>query len=480
MHFTKFYNDSVAHGLDAILAHDLCFLTLEYNSDDIDDEIYNKIILMHDAHVPNDIIYTVVHNSLDWHKRMDVSAFWRELGAWRNKIGWTREQIAHDIAKYNKNLQTRGAAEMSVNDAIRLLDGKFSHDFIMHIFEYTVNPNTPIDAMTVNAAAIDAVIWMQQDGWSETDISNALKSMVDGKPHLDLKRLARNIPNLLSIQTKKISGRDGTLKIKSSIDFLKYVNPVLKFFNDNFVQIQQLSKKYPDSDFDFAQAFYKLYVHERGWDAIAPRFIYNPTEDRKIGGFSPLGEIRLCKIDNRTEIVNAIVHELAHFEQYLMLVHTPDIGVTPFIKEAILQGVLTETGLYLDETQDRFVADSELYDEMDFPTKQILFKAGEKRYKNEFYYNVLKFPYKTITRDMPEYRTVSRLANDFIVAFNHNNRGNMRFVYSKLLSEQIAYTVGNAAGLLFDKIEKNANTLDRKALDKIVAKSIRTDTEHLL
>ena len=460
------------HNLDVDFLKELGFKSAKNGEGDIDDAVFDKVLLLAQNNVPKDVIRAVIDRSLDWRNHLDIPKFWHELGAWwRKKIDWNKNQIAQDIAEYHKNIRSQGEKELPLNTVLEIFEQhQFEHDFIIYILERIINPESPVQNMMVNAAAVDAIIWMYQDGWSKQDIKDALEYLTDSTPYTDLKKLAKFIPKQLKPNDKRVSGRDGTMKVSSSIDFIKYVNPVMDIMNKNSEKILAMSNKYKDSGVEFAKAFYKFYVHERGWDNVAPELVIDLDKNsRALGGFSVEGVVILRSCDTQETIVNTIVHELTHFEQYLMLIHSPDFGLGPYAKEHTLQAFLDAAQAYEEDGEERFVSDDDLWDEMDLPLKPIMFKVAKERFANEFYHKAMAFPYKKITKEMPEYKTVSELAKNTSCAYNRANRGNTRFIYYKTLVERMAYAVGNAASTMFHNMvnhqKGNVQTVDAPSRD---------------
>lgn len=456
-----------------------CMLTVnsietDINKIEIDDVVFDKILLMKKKNVPEEIIYIVIQNSLDWFNNLDVQKFWHELGAWSKKMGMTKEEIKQDIVNYQNNLRTK-VEKIPIVDAISRLEKLgLKRDFIVDkLLEYIVDSESienEVKDIYADNGVVDVVLRMQADGWAEKDIIQELKKQIDEKPGIDMSKLSRNLPQFI-INQRKVSAHDGTVKYTSRIDFLKYINPVLNFFNANADLILNLSNKYKDNNAEFARAFYDLYVKFRGWGVFAPRFKCESDEDisKFCGGFSREGYIVLKSLPNQEIIVNTIIHELMHFEQYLMLINT-DIGIIPFAKEHIMQQILRLSNTYQQyDNQERVVATGEDFGKFRPNDMPKFLDIAKKRLENDFYHNALKIPYEKITPESPKYKIAQQLADSFMITYNHDNRGNTRFVYPNLLAEQMALTVGNAGAVMFRNIIMHDKNKDIANLDKVLA-----------
>ena len=103
------------HNLDVDFLKELGFKSAKNGEGDIDDAVFDKVLLLAQNNVPKDVIRAVIDRSLDWRNHLDIPKFWHELGAWwRKKIGWNKNQIAQDIAEYNKNIRSQGEKELFV------------------------------------------------------------------------------------------------------------------------------------------------------------------------------------------------------------------------------------------------------------------------------------------------------------------------------------------------------------------------------
>ena len=437
----------------------------------IDINVFEKIALLAKHNVPEEVIYTVISQSLNWYDFLDVPKFWRELGVWAKKIDVSKEEIKQDILKY-KTASRREFATMPIVDAIRRLQKyKLDYDFIMDkLLDYIIDAKTvENDArdMRADAFVVDTIVRMWNSGWSQEDILRELNKQVDGKSGIDVKKFLRQLPKQLVVNKRKISARDGSVKYVSRIEFLKYINPVLKFFTENTDKIISVSNKYQDDIAGFTRAFYDLYVEYRGWGKFAPQFKLDLDEHvSRMAGFSPEGFVVVEHLSTQEMSVNTIIHELMHFEQYLMLINTADIGITPYVKEHIMNSMLTLSKSYENyDRLSRVVVGSGDFNDFPQDNMPMLMAVAEKRFKNEFYYNALKIPHKKITPESSEYVTVKKLADSFMTSYDHSNKGNNFFVYPNLFSEQMAFDVGNAGAVMFRNIimrnrENNENITD--------------------
>lgn len=439
----------------------------------IDTNVFEKIALLTKHNVPEEVIYTAISQSLNWYDFLDVPRFWRELGMWAKKIGVSKEEIKQDILKY-ETTSRREFATVPIVDAIRRLQkNNLDYDFIMDkLLDYIIDAKTAEnDArdMRADAFVVDTIMRMWNSGWSQEDILRELDKQVDGKPGIDVKKFLRQLPKQLVVNKRKISSRDGSIKYVSRIEFLKYVNPVLKFFTENTDKIISLSNKYQDDVAGFTRAFYDLYVEYRGWGKCAPQFKLDLDEHvSRTAGFSAEGLVIVQHLSTQEMSVNAIIHELMHFEQYLMLINTPDIGITPYVKKHIMDSMLTLSKSY--ENYDRLSrvvcvgADFNDFPRDDMP---MLMAVAEKRFKNEFYYNALKIPHKKITPESSEYVTVKKLADSVMTTYDTANSGNKFFVYQNLFSEQMAFDVGNAGAVMFRNIIMRNRGNDKNITDLV-------------
>lgn len=480
MKFGDFMGKLTRLGLNSHFVQKISYLLLRNTSDDeifdtiIDDAVFEKIELMRKNSVPDEIIWTALRNSLDWYNRLDVRKFWHNLGSWNDKVGMSKQEIKQDIEKY-KNSSHKQSEKIPLMTAVRrLVKIGFDKDFVVDkLLNYAVDPATAdneIEDMFVDGDVLDTVLRMHEDGWSEKDIIRELEKQVDGKPGFDTRKFSRSLPKELVVNKRKISALDGSIKPVNRIGFLKYLNPVLKFFAENINQIAELSNRYKDDNEGFARAFYNLYVNFRGWGNFAPEFTMDIDEKAtRKGGFNPEGFFLLKDLSSQETIVNIIIHELIHFEQYLMLINTPDIGLTPFVKEHIMDSFLNLSNAYADyDKHSRVVFYDKDFKDFKRDDMPFLMSVARQRFENDFYHNALKIPHKEITPQSPEYATVEKLADSFATTYNHENRGNTRFVYPNLFSEQIAFDIGNAAAVMFRNIIMRERTRTTADLNKIL------------
>lgn len=437
------------------------FLLCVRPDDTIDDEIFNKITFMLENKIPEEKIFVIITNSLDIRRNLDVKKFYDELGVYKNKLD--PEFINQDIAKYESKLKQLGFETMPLVKAFQILTkAGLAQDFIFdEIFKYIKDSKTAnnyVKDVKVNSAAVDAIVWMHSNGWSQHDIIEALKKQINGTPDFDLKKFLENIPKRLKVNQKKISKHDGSIKHVANMRFLKYINPVFKFFTTHSKEIVDLAQKYQKDNSQFAKEFYKMYTKYRGWDKYGPRLLIQKEDSAVSGGFSVEGMIILKNFNNQETIVNTIIHELTHFEQYLMLINTPSIGLKPYAKEYTLQNIAIISNAYSNDSEYRMVFDEQDYDTFEKKHGEKALTTALSRFKNDFYDNALKIPYKIITKDMPEYDTVKKLSYAIATAYNHANRGNKTFVYPTLFSEQMAFSVGNAGAGMFRNVIRNQST----------------------
>ena len=475
-----FMDKLIGLGLNSHFVQKISCLVVRNTSDDeisdtiIDDAVFEKIKLMKKNSVPDEIMWNVLRNSLDWYNRLNVRKFWRELGAWSDKVGMSKQEIKQDIEKYKNSLHKQSEKIPLMTAVRRLVKIGLDKDFVIDkLLKYAIDPATAdneVEDMYVDGDVLNTILRMHEDGWSEEDILRELEKQVDGNPGLDTKKFLRGLPKELVVNKRKISALDGSIKPVCRIGFLKYLNPVLKFFAENTNQIAELSNKYKDDNEGFARAFYDLYVNFRGWGKFAPEFTMDVDEkSTKGGGFSREGFFVLKNLSSQETIVNIIIHELMHFEQYLMLINTPDIGLDPYIKEHIMSAILILSDAYKNyDKHSRVVFYDKDFKDFDRDDMPLFISLSRQRLENDFYHNALKIPHKKITPESPEYATVKKLADSVATTYNHENRGNTRFVYPNLFDEQMAFDVGNAAAVMFRNIimrEKNRSVTD---LDKIL------------
>ena len=429
--------------------------------DIVDDKVFDKILLMINDNIPHETIYIVMQNSLDYRKRLDVRKFYDELGENTKKLQITPEQIKMDIAAYDKEIYNNNRKTMDLLEAfLKLKNSKIDEDFIFdEILRRIIDSKTKdleIKQQRVNAAAVEAIIWMKNDGWSEEDIKKALKDQIDGTPNFDIEKFSHYIPKRFKKDNKRISKQDGSIKNDVKLQFLKNINVVMKFFNENSAKIMEISQKYRDDNIEFAKAFYDLYVQYRGWTPYEPKLIIKPNENSRTAGcFSPEGKVVLHGFSSQEYIINEIIHELTHFEQYLMCLNTNDVGILPYAKEFVMHSIVQAQKLFDNEDKERLVLDNDFYNKFKSKVKDMANMAldmAKSRLENDFYYNALKIPHKKITPESVEYKTVQKLADSLTTMYNHENRGNSRFVYPKLFTEQMAFAVGNASAGMFRNI----------------------------
>ena len=425
---------------------------------EIDENVFDKILLLTSHNVPEEVIYTVISQSLNWYDWLDIPKFWHELGAWAKKIGVSREEIKQDISKYMADSRKTGKKIPVIDAVLQLERNGLTRDFIVDkLLDYIIDAGTvenEVHDMCADAFVVDTVLRMHNDGWSEEDMIRELNKQADGKPGIDIKSFLHGLPKRLVVNKRKVSAKDGSIKYVSHIEFLKYINPVLKFFTENTDKVADLSSRYKDDKAGFAYAFYDLYVNFRGWGEFAPQFKLDLNEQSsRTAGFSPEGQIILQSLSTQELIVNAIIHELMHFEQYLMLINTPDIGITPYAKEQIMQAMLQLSNSYQEyDKKSRIVLYGNDFKDFDRDDMPLLLSTAEKRFKKDFYYNALKIPYKKITPESPQYAVVKKLAESFMTTYDHDNVGKGTFVYPNLFSEQMAFDVGNAGAVMFRNI----------------------------
>ena len=357
----------------------------------------------------------------------------------------------------------------------QLIDLGFRQDFVFNqllpfvIDEDTINKD-PKD-ICADRNIVNILMHMYEDGWAESDIVRELKKQVNGEPGLDVRKLADQLPKQLVPNERRISKRDGSIKIRSRIDFLKYINPVLDFFTKNSNKIAELSGQYQKDNVGFARAFYDFYIAKRGWTGFAPELIIGSSENAvRTAGFSPMGFIVLNDFSSQEIIINSIVHELTHFEQYLMMINTPDVGIMPMAKEHVMQAFMQLCGGYKKDREERsvFVGDEFKEFEKGYPEMPLLLATSKKRFENDFYYNALKLPHTKITPESGEYATVKKFAEAHMITYDHKNHGNARFVYPMLFTEQMAFSVGNAAAVMFRNLVVHEKNRSNKELETVL------------
>lgn len=476
-----FFKITQEYKLSEHIADKLIYILLKNTSEDnvsktpIDDAVFEKIIMMKKHSVPEEFIYNVIKNSLDWFNCLDIRKFWRELGAFSKNLGTTQEEIKQDIKRYEKNSQKYEFVPISLMQALNRLEKMgfnkwefLANDVFINLVVSPETRNNVVENMVANAKIIDAIARMHKDGWSKADIMRELTKQTDGKAGFNQQKLSHGLPKDLISNQRRISAKDGTFKYRSNISLLKYVNPILKFFTDNIDQISELSKKYKNDNAGFARAFYNLYVTSRGWGENAPELLIDTDKIQQYGGFSPLGFVELNDLNTQENIVNAIIHELTHFEQYLMLINTPDIGVKPYVKNHMMQGILKSSGTYRYGAEKRTVLNDEDIETLMTEDMQAILIQGQKQYENTFYHKARKIPHKKITKESAQYAEIKKIADSIAITYDHNNKGNTRFIYNKLFVEKMAFTVGNAAAVMFRNIIANKTNGNVSSLDKIL------------
>lgn len=433
---------------------------LDFGQTEIDNAIFDKIVLMKQNSVPEEIIYTSIKNSLTWDNHLDIRKFWHELGAYATKLGISQEQIKQDIKKYeidsNRYVYSRIPLMQALNKLETFGFNKWdilADDKFLNLIVIPETNTNVVEDMLANEEIINIIIRMRKEGWSKDDMIRELEKQTNGVAGLNSRKISQALPKDLIENERKVSAKDGSIKYKSSITLLKYVNPVLKFFTENAEQISNLSNKYKDNNGSFARAFYDLYVKKRGWGDFAPKLLINENDNEQMhGGFIPEGFISLNDLSSQEVIVNTIIHELTHFEQYLMLINTRDFGLKPYEKHRIMQAMLKASNAYENDTEKRLVLQGEDFESLPQDNILELQNLVHKHFENDFFHNAKKIPYKEIVKNSGKYIDVKKLSDSLMITYDDNNKGNYRFVYPKLFHEKMAYTVGNAGAVMFRNI----------------------------
>ncbi len=228
------------------------------------------------AHNPGwktgEAMMTIFENSTGANNIFDVRKFFRELGPFAKKWGFSDEQRQRDIAAFDDDMKKYSTAvigRMAVKD--KLSNPGFVSSRTQEILDACAAKNGKY-----YLAAIDFAVWFKIGNESDDKTLELLKRYV--KPNgVDIKGLLRATEQGDAI----VSRQDGmTIKPKIKLQYLKYATEVYKFFDENSDAIRDIAQKHEHSNIDFMRAFYNLCAKWKGWSWAIPKISLEQPEIR--------------------------------------------------------------------------------------------------------------------------------------------------------------------------------------------------------